>query len=350
LGQIDIGGITRPLLHVVNLDTPRIYVDAGYYDFQGIKKRDMAKFMSENGLPVTDNNFQFDPTSVDAIALFNNPDQLAAFTTQNQEEQRKLTVRPSASYQMFEWAKKDLADSNALWNVVAGHHTAYHAGAVGEDANSNNFSNPIMVKFLAGLKDVTGKPLLDAYWNGHSHAYSRVVEMGSTQDGIGVGVPLITTGNGGKDEDYLNLVPYGSNVLIPENWTSVVYKDDGTATTTAEINGLSAEYLAAFPLGANPTSVGTSGPYRYHFNDDAGNPKKWPEDVNLPSGYHLADLAKEPDSRFFRTITAVSPSPEAKDKAFTLQVPQYNSVLTQSSLNTPWSNADVSGLYGFGSG
>lgn len=349
LGQVNIGGINRPLLHVVNLDTPRIYVDAGYYDFQGVKKADMAKFMTNNGYPATASNFDFDPTSPDDIALFNNSDQLDAY--QNPAiDPKTLTVGPSASYRMFQWAKQDLKQSNAIWKVVTGHHTAYHGGAIGEDANSNNFSNPIIIKLLAALKDENNQPLLDAYWNGHSHAYSRVLEMGDDKNGIGVGIPLITTGNGGKDEDYLNLVPYGSNVLIPQNWTNVVYKTDGDATTTAEINGLSSGYLAAFPQGANPTSVGTSGPYRYLHNDDAIDPKKWPEEINLPSGYNLADLGKDPDSRFSRTITAIARNPSANDHEFTLQIPQYNSILSKPSQNSAWNNDDVSGLYGFGSG
>lgn len=326
LGETSSGGVTRALLHVVMLDTPRIMTDAGYYDFNGKKKKKEAedRIAQTGDQSLKAKNYLFDPTESSQIALFPDPD--AAPTD------------PSASYEMFQWVKQDLKESNAVWNVVAGHHTSYHGGAVSEDANSNNFSSPIMVKFLAGLKDDKGVSLIDAYMNGHSHAYSRALEMGPSQDGIGPGIPLLTTGNGGKDQDPLNLVPYGENVLIPQNWLNTFTKADGTPGSNAEINGLNDPYLAAFPQGANPTSVGTSGYYRYNVN-------------NIPQGTILSSKPKDDAgllASYKKTIVVsdATRNPEAKTKEFEVTIPQYNSLLPGST------DADsaVSGLYGYGSG
>lgn len=325
LGSVSDNGVERPLLHVVMLDTPRMNVDAGYYDFNFKSKSQEAKDVSAQFRQTlkAENEF-FDPTDPAQIALFSNPESAPA--------------GPSASYQMFEWVKRDLEQSNAVWKVVAGHHTAYHGGAVGEDANSNNFSSPILVKFLAGLKDAAGHPLLDAYWNGHSHAYSRVVEMGADPGGIGAGIPLITTGNGGKDQDALNLVPYGSNVLTPQNWLATFTDAMGATVSNADLNGLTSEYLSLFPANAKPTSVGTSGYYRY----DKGN---------VPPGFVLTDdPGKDGDlKKTYKQTIVVSQANEnslAKSKSFEVTIPQYNSILPASAGQA----SSVSGLYGYGSG
>ena len=337
LGETISGGIRRPLLHVVMLDTPRMMTDAGYYDFNNKDKKveatDRAAQTGDTSLKAK--NYNFDPTDPNQIALF--PDPNAAPSD------------PSASYEMFNWVKQDLAQSNALYKVVTGHHTAYHGGAVPEDANSNNFSMPFMVKFLAGLKDENGDPLLDAYMNGHSHAYSRVLEMEQTSDGIGPGIPILTTGNGGKDQDPLNLVSYGTNVLKPQNWDNTFtfsYTDSngqvisGTSDNAA-INGLDEAYLAAFPQAAAPTSVGSSGAYRYNDN-------------NIPQGFQLSanpDSAKKDPklvATYQKNITVApeNQNPLSKTKEFTVTIPQYNSMLTGAA----GANSSVSGLYGYGSG
>lgn len=325
LGSIGSKGAEQPLLHVVMLDTPRMMVDAGYYDFNfKSKSQEAADVSAKSGQHLKAKNEKFDPTDPAQVALFVNPE--AASTDS------------SASYQMFEWVKRDLEQSNAVWKVVAGHHTAYHGGAVGEDANSNNFSSPILVKFLAGLKDSTGKPLLDAYWNGHSHAYSRVVEMGADSGGIGAGIPLITTGNGGKDQDALNLVPYGSNALSPQNWLATFTDASGTSVSNADLNGLTNEYLSLFPADAKPTSVGTSGYYRY----DKGN---------IPPGFVLtgdpgedAELKKSYKKTI--VVSEANQNGQANSKSFEVTIPQYNCLLPGGAEQA----SSVSGLYGYGSG
>lgn len=338
LGETTSGGTSRPLLHVVMLDTPRIMTDAGYYDFNNKDKYDEAKQRREQtgDQELKAKNYEFDPTSPTQKALFPNPE--AAPTD------------PSASYNMFNWVKQDLAQSKAVFKVVTGHHTAYHGGAVPEDANSNNFSSPIIVDFLAGLKDEYGKALLDVYMNGHSHAYSRVLEMEQASDGIGSGIPLLTTGNGGKDLDSLNLVPYGTNVLKPQNWDNTFtykYIDEkgqevSGESSNAKINELDADYLAAFPQAAAPTSVGSSGSYRYNDN-------------NIPQGFSLKADPKSASSdsglkETYETTIYVSPenqNPLSKSKSFEeIKIPQYNSVLPDPA----GANSSVSGLYGYGSG
>ncbi|NBU73333.1 MAG: hypothetical protein EBS53_18150, partial [Bacteroidetes bacterium] len=200
LGRTMENGQAVPLVHVLSLDTNRIMTDAGYYAFN---------LQSPADEPATKvkNNYKFDP--------INSKVKDAYFQDSSNPED------PSISAQMFSWAKQDLESSNAKWNLVIGHAPGYHVGNATDTGNKTYFNNPVIIGFLAGLKDANGKALLDAYMNGHSHGYSRVLEMAASADGVGVGIPFITTGAGGTSVlNSLNQAAYGSSVLEPQNYAN----------------------------------------------------------------------------------------------------------------------------------
>ena len=311
LGETSVDGVKRPLLHVVMVDTPRLMTDAGYYDFN-------FDSTGRNSGDPTRKNFNFDPTVP-------NPSPGALF-----QPPQAQPGDPSLSYQMFSWVRDDLQNSNAVWKVVTGHHTAYHVGNGSDGANDGYYNSPVMVRFLAGLKDANGQPLFNAYFNGHSHAYGRVLEMARNAAGVGVGIPFITTGNGGKVLDDLNQAPYGTSVLSPENWANNFTDASGKTLSNAQNNGLTQAYLDALPVASQPTSVGLSGYYRY-----SGN--------NYPQGWNVNKDGKKPGTR---QIQAVEPNDKAKTKTFELADSVYNTLLQ----GDPVALKDVSGLYGYGSG
>lgn len=309
LGETTIDAQTVPLLHVTAIDTSLLLADAGYYEFN----------FQEPSHP---DNFRFDPTDPDPSS----GGQLRPPGTP--------ADAPSLSYQMYAWAKQDLEQSNALWKVVLGHHPGYASGATTSVANDTYFNNPGLIKLLAGLKDEQGEPLLDAYFSGHLHAYSRVLETAESPDGVGTGIPFFVMGNGGKVLDPLNLAPYGSNVLEPQNFKNV-FTRDGVEYSNGSDNFFASQadyvsYLAELPQAARPTSVGLSSFYAY-----SGN--------NYPNGY---DASSQDDNPAEFELRPAVPNPQAASQSFTLSSSAYGTLLA----GDPASTDDISGLYGYGSG
>lgn len=330
---VDLGdaGDGRPLLHVTIIDTSRLLADAGYYSFN---------FAPNPGNPARNPNTG--QNTEDSKALIKNPfydvrEPLTAADAWFQPPGVPLDA-PSIGRAMYLWAKDDLESSDAVWKIVMGHHPAYHVGNSGSGAEDSYTSNSVVLDFLAGLRDVNGAILFDTYMNGHSHAYGRVLEMTPSADGIGTGIPFFTTGNGGKVLDALNLAPYGTNVLSPMNYSNFIgYKaeapDIGKALYNYDINNYgttadpTSEASSLAPYQAStPTSVGVSGYYSY-------------SKVNWPQGTGYVAKA-EPEKL---TITSVTVDPYTETpKTFDLKQPAYLSFLSDQ--------ADLSGLYGFGSG
>jgi len=322
---VDLGdaGDGRPLIHVTIIDTSRLLTDAGYYAFN-FGPNAQNKTRDPNTGQLTDRltkNFNYDvrdPRLTASQAWFQDPDM--------------HLDEPSIGRAMFLWAKEDLANSDAIWNLVMGHHPAYHVGNTGNTADDSYTSNAAVLNFLQGLQDDTGSPLFDAYMNGHSHAYSRVLEMTASADGIGTGVPFLTIGDGGKVLDALNLAPYGTDVLSPINFGNFIgYDKAGNLLYNADINksALDAPYLTPYKT-ASPTSVGVSGFYSYsRYNWPVGN------------GY---DPDKPGDDPAKLEITSLTIDPNTGvPKKFSLKTPAYLSYLDPGQ-------GDLSGLYGFGSG
>jgi hypothetical protein len=323
---VDLGdaGDGRPLIHVTVIDTNRLLTDAGYYSFNFAPNPQNTTRSPFDGQQTTalKKNFNYDvSTPVTASQAWFQPAGVADSTS-----------APSMGREMFLWAKEDLENSDAVWNIVLGHHPAYHAGNTQNPADSEYPSNAVILNFLQGLKDDADAPMFDAYMNGHSHAYARVLEMTPSDNGIGTGIPFFTMGNSGKSLDPLNLAPYGTNVLSPINYGNLVGANpDGTPIYNYDINRYGttanpdskASTLAPYQA-ASPTSVGLSAYYTY-------SKYNWPVGTGYQPGKTPTDAMV--------TVTSVTDS----SKKFDLTQPTYLSLLNPAQ-------GDLSGLYGFGSG
>ena len=324
---VDLGdaGDGRPLIHLTIIDTTRLLTDAGYYTFNFAPNQDNTATDPNTGQQTTKltKNLDYDVRDPDLTAS------RAWFQDPNVPGDA-----PSIGREMFLWAKQDLEQSDAVWNILMGHHPGYHVGNSEASAEDSYTSNPAVLNFLQGLRDDAGAPLFGAYMNGHSHAYGRVLEMTPSADGIGTGIPFFTIGDGGKSLDALNLAPYGTNVLSPINYANLVGAKDGTPLYNYDINKFGttanpnseASAVAPYQEG-NPTSVGISGYYSY-------SKYNWPVGTGYVEKVNPASL----------TITSVTTDPiTGVAKTFGLTQPAYLSLLDPSQ-------SDLSGLYGFGSG
>lgn len=314
LGETTVNGESVPLLHITAIDTVMLLTDAGYYDWN---------FKA----PKVSDNFRFDPTDPSPQSGGElRPDGMPADA-------------PSLSYQMFTWAKQDLQQSKAVWNIVAGHHAAYTSGKTTAVANDTYFNNPGIIKFLAGLKDGDGKPLLDAYFNGHNHAYSRVLETAQSPAGVGTGIPFLTMGNGGKVPDPFNQAPYGSSVLEPQNFSNTFTIEGQPGQYTNANRNFFQEnsesnhetYLSTLPTAAKPTSVGLSSFYSYTKN-------------NYPNNYIAKDDKADPGKFLIKPQKPYTAAPTTSE--FKLSASAYQTLLS----GDPATPSDISGLYGYGSG
>lgn len=319
-----------PLIHLTIIDTPRLLTDAGYYDFNFAPNTQNTTRDPKTG-EQTDKRYKLlnydvrDPNLTASQAWF----QPAEVADSNSV--------PSIGRQMFLWAQQDLNNSDAVWNIVMGHEPAYHAGTPRSADDGAYTSNAPVLNLLQGLKDDTGAPLFDAYMNGHSHAYARVLEMNPTATGIGTGIPFFTIGDGGKTLDSLNLAPYGTSVITPQNYFNVIKEDPAGDLRNIDINGYlklidgtSEEKSLAPYQAASPTSVGLSGWYQYSkFN--------WPVGNDYQPGKAPAEAEVTVISETVDPITGAN-------KKFSLTQPVYDLSLLDPS------QSDLSGLYGFGSG
>ena len=111
-------------------------------------------------------------------------------------------------YDQYIWFKNVLQKDDAEWTIVIGHQPAYGSGEPPKNSQDTTFpedegTNASVLKFLAA--DTGHK--IDMYMNGHAHYYERVMESSSANGGLGLGVPSITVGGGGKNLDVLRYVP-----------------------------------------------------------------------------------------------------------------------------------------------
>ena len=221
LGKQDNG---LPLLEVFSLDAQRLIMNAGYYDLtDGFGTNDMQK---------ADNNYAYDPTQPFATGT-----NTAAV----------LTIDPRNGQDQFDWLKTSLANSKAKWKIIMGHQPIYSSGQWGSTQQSDHKSNPILQRVLNALPEGS----FDAYINGHSHYYQRVLE-GNNQ-GIGQGIPFITNGNSGRVLYTINQTSYGDNVYFPST----------PGLTQADYNGVGTKSgdISPYLLPSSPTTVGVSGGY-----------------------------------------------------------------------------------------
>ena len=151
-----------------------------------------------------------------------------------------------------------MKSSRAKWNILAGHHPGYNTGqssellnGKNENSTNNSYVNiDVVIKFLAGLNTQlrnAGASPFDAYFNGHSHYYGRVMETVDSGKGIGLGIPSFTIGNGGKVIDDMYPVAYGDSVF---NYNY----DDGSPLELTPLEDIKRNVGNTAPI-----SAGTSG-------------------------------------------------------------------------------------------
>ena len=222
LGKQDNG---TPLIEVFSLDAQRLMMNAGgYYN--------LSDGFGTNNTQTASFNYAYDPTQAYAAGT-----NTAAV----------LTSDPRNGQDQFDWLKTSLANSKAKWKIIMGHQPIYSSGQWGKSQPDDHMSNPVLQRVLNALPEGS----FDAYINGHSHYYQRVLE-GNSQ-GIGQGIPFITNGNSGRILYAINQTSYGDSVYSP-----------GTPGLTQAIyNGVGSKGgdISPYLLPSNPTTVGVSGGY-----------------------------------------------------------------------------------------
>ena len=222
LGKQDNG---TPLIEVFSLDAQRLMMNAGgYYN--------LSDGFGTNNTQTAPFNYAYDPTQSYAAGT-----NTAAV----------LTSDPRNGQDQFDWLKTSLANSKAKWKIIMGHQPIYSSGQWGKSQPDDHMSNPVLQRVLNALPEAS----FDAYINGHSHYYQRVLE-GNNQ-GIGQGIPFITNGNSGRILYAINQTSYGDSVYSP-----------GTPGLTQAIyNGVGSKGgdISPYLLPSNPTTVGVSGGY-----------------------------------------------------------------------------------------
>ncbi len=228
LGRQDNGA---PLIEIFSLDAQRLMMNAGGYynlsDGYGTYNTQASPF-----------NYAYDPTQPYAAGS-----NTAAV----------LTSDPSNGQDQFTWLKSSLASSRAKWKIIMGHQPIYSSGQWGKTQPDDHMSNPVLQRVLNALPEGS----FDAYLNGHSHYYQRVLE--GNKQGIGQGIPFITIGNSGRILYAINQSSYGDNVYTPST----------PGLTQAIYNGVGKDGgdISPYLLQSDPTTVGVSGGY---FTTDTG--------------------------------------------------------------------------------
>lgn len=221
LGKQDNGA---PLIEVFSLDAQRLMMNAGYYG--------LSDGFGTNNMQTAPSNYAYDPTQSYAAGT---------------NSAAVLTSDPSNGQDQFNWLKISLANSKAKWNIIIGHQPIYSSGAWGSSQPDDHMSNPVLQRVLKALPEGS----FDAYINGHSHYYQRVLE-GNNQ-GIGQGIPFITNGNSGRTLYAINQTNYGDSVYSPST----------PGLTQAIYNRVDSKEgdISPYLLPSNPTTVGVSGGY-----------------------------------------------------------------------------------------
>jgi hypothetical protein len=211
-----------PLIEVFSLDAQRLMMNAGYYN--------LSDGFGSNNLQTGTPNYAYDPTKP----------YVAGTSTA-----AVLTNDPANGQAQFAWLEESMANSKAKWKIIMGHQPIYSSGQWGKSQPDDHMSNPLLQKVLDALP--TGS--FDAYLNGHSHYYQRVLE-GNTQ-GIGQGIPFITNGNSGRGLYAINQTLYGDNVYTPST--------PGLSLATYNGVGSASGDISPYLLQSAPTTVGVSG-------------------------------------------------------------------------------------------
>lgn len=286
-------GQGNPLVHIQFIDSTRLLANAGYYDF-------FPSDPSTSPVKPEKPDYNYNPAKPESKSQYNpqNPDQ---------------------GQEMLAWSKQDLAASKARWQIISPHHTTYGPAATFDNLTTKQYNtNPVLISYISALneyaRELDSEKAIDFIINGDSHYYSRVLEQQIAPGGIGLGIPVITLGNGGIRPATINLVPYGTEVNQPANKSNYSPNANGNGKLILPLPG------NGMP-DTRPVSVGASGYYSFTRANRG------------PNGS---------DGSIKRTFGG-------KDYSFSL--PVYNFGATAADENYQGdTGTDISGLYGYGQG
>jgi len=287
-------GLGNPLVHLQFIDSTRLITNAGYYEFypSGTGQEPIQE-------PAPD--YAYDPAKPSYKSLFN-------------------PEKPFQGQTMLEWSKQDFAASRARWQVISPHHTTYGPAATFDKLSTKQYNtNPVLISYISSLnkyvQELNPDNGIDFIINGDSHYYSRILEQDIALDGIGLGIPVITLGNGGIRPATINLIPYGTEVNNPANKANYDAKNNGDAKLNRTTSG-----HIGMP-DSRPVSAGACGYYSYSRNNKA------------PQG------AVTTEKRTFGGI----------EYQFSIPVYNYNATAEDGNYQGD-TGTDISGLYGYGQG
>ena len=213
-------GNGKPLIELFSIDTERLNTNAGINDELS------DGFNGDNNKTVTPPNYRYDPS--------------LPYDPNNNNTKAVLTDDPANGQAQFNWLKSELQNSDAKWKIIYGHQPIYSTGKMGNALGTDHGSNPVLQNFLKELVDQPGVSF-DAWVNGHTHYYERVLEQNSA--GIGQGIPFITNGNSGRSLYSTYQVDYGQSLYAPRDITPAAYLNglDNLLPSDPVMAGVSAE-------------------------------------------------------------------------------------------------------------
>ena len=213
-------GNGKPLIELFSIDTERLNSNAGIND------EFSDGYNGDNGQTVDKANYFYDPTLPYNAA---NPNTVAY-----------LTNDPANGQAQYNWLKAGLQQSEAKWKILFGHQPIYSTGKMGNALGSDHGSNPVLQNMLKQLTTNAGTTF-DAWINGHTHYYERVMEQNN--NGIGQGIPFITNGNSGRSLYSTYQVDYGQSLYAPRNIDQKAYLNGLTNLLNSDpvMAGVSAE-------------------------------------------------------------------------------------------------------------
>lgn len=213
-------GDGTPLIELFSIDTERLNTNAAINDELS------DGFNGDNNETVKPPNYHYDPS--------------LPYDPENPNTEALLTNDPANGQAQYNWLKSGLQHSDAKWKIIFGHQPVYSTGKMKNALGTDHGTNPVLQNFLKNLVGEAGVSF-DAWINGHTHYYERVLEQNS--DGIGLGIPFITNGNSGRSLYATYQVDYGQSLYAPRDIDPAVYLNgiDNFLPSDPVMVGVSAE-------------------------------------------------------------------------------------------------------------
>jgi hypothetical protein len=230
-------GNGKPLIELFSIDTERLNTNAGIND-------ELSDGYNGDNLvqPKATANYFYDPSK--------------PYNPADKNTVAQSSSDPANGQAQYNWLKSELQNSDAKWKIIYGHQPVYSTGKMGNALGTDHGTNPVLRNFLKQLTGDTGVNF-DAWVNGHTHYYERVLEQNT--GGIGEGIPFITNGNSGRSLYQTYQVDYGQSLYAPQNINQSVYLNGITNFLQSDpvMAGVSAELknFVVAPDVKNPTKM-----------------------------------------------------------------------------------------------